>query len=107
MFERITLDLPLPTPQLPNSPTPNSQLYLPIQYEALIATVFLGGSANRSRESRDRLKVPGALAKRSRPCDHTTYTTEPGRYSHRVTRLERNCRKSTPPGADVTAGSTY
>ena len=28
-----------------------------------------------------------------RPCDQTTKSDEPGRYSQRTTRFERNCRK--------------
>src|SRR5690348_12003029 len=89
----------------PESRIPHPRLYQSSQYDALMRKVLLGWVWNRSFTSPLKLRVPATGSNASRPWVQTTYRVEPGRYSHRSTRLERNSLKLNPPGLLVTAVS--
>src|SRR5881628_3308504 len=74
------------------------------QYDALTRNVLSGWRSKRSRKSPARDRVPGAESKKFRPCDHTTNSVEPGRYSHRSTTLELNCLELNPLESDPAYG---
>src|SRR5690242_13013718 len=76
--------------------------YQSSQYDALTRNVLLGCTRNRLATSPRNVSLPSARSNASRPCVHTTYNVEPGRYSQRRMRLDRNCLKLNPGMASGT-----
>ena len=56
---------------------------------ALTRKMLSGRAANRASRSRTKASVPNA-ASADRDCVHATYSTDPGRYSHRNTAFPRS-----------------
>src|SRR5262249_33593449 len=75
------------------------------QYDPLISSTFPGCPLLSAPRLGDAARAwsPSRLSVRS--CAQTTYSTEPGRYSHRSTVFERYCLKSNAPGSPPAYGS--